>query len=380
MAHSETAVAVDAARGRAGVLTRKPEGDAAWQAGDLYARFRDRIYGYCLYQLGSAEEAEDALQTTFLYAFRGLRGGVVPVAEGPWLFTIARNACLERHRSRRRRRAEILSDPQVLESGAAAVERNGDDGLRLQQALGHLPEQQRTAFVLREWRGLSYREIAAEMDISLSAVETLIFRARRALAQLLTETDEARPQKRRLARALDLGSLAAALKSLLGGSSAAKLVATAAVVSSAAIATIALAPGPAQAPAPAPVSNPGARVLATELAQQRDLRGAASLVDEEELVETKPGAAPEGAPAGAASPVSESPGAGGEPKLTDSPVAAITDTAERLASDAGVVELIEADLSEVALPEVPLPAELPAPPELPALPELPAPDLTAALP
>jgi RNA polymerase sigma-70 factor (ECF subfamily) len=374
-------VAVDAARGRAGVLTRKPEGDAAWQAGDLYSRFRDRIYGYCLYQLGSAEEAEDALQTTFLYAFRGLRRGVVPVAEGPWLFTIARNACLERHRSRRRRRPEILSDPQVLESGTAAVERNGDDGLRLQQALGHLPEQQRMAFVLREWRGLSYREIAAEMDISLSAVETLIFRARRALAQLLTASDEARPQKRRLARALDLGSLAAALKSLLGGSSAAKLAAAAAVVSSAAVAAGTLAPGPAQAPAPAaaPVSNPGASVLATELAHQRDLRGAANVVPEEESVGTKPGPAPEGALAGAAPPVAESPAPGREPKLTQSPVAAITDPAERLASDAGV-ELPAVDLPEAGLPEVPLPAELPAPPELPALPELPAPDLTAALP
>ncbi|MEX2102763.1 MAG: sigma-70 family RNA polymerase sigma factor, partial [Gaiellaceae bacterium] len=85
-------MAVDIARGRAEVTTRKSEGDAAWQAGDLYARFRDRIYGYCLYQLGNVEEAEDALQTTFLYAFRGLRRGVVPVAEGPWLFTIARNA------------------------------------------------------------------------------------------------------------------------------------------------------------------------------------------------------------------------------------------------------------------------------------------------
>jgi RNA polymerase sigma-70 factor (ECF subfamily) len=370
-------VAVDAARGRAGVLTRKPEGDAACQAGDLYARFRDRIYGYCLYQLGSAEEAEDALQTTFLYAFRGLRRGVVPVAEGPWLFTIARNACLERHRSRRRRRPEILSDPQVLERGAAAVERNGDDGLRLQQALGHLPEQQRTAFVLREWRGLSYREIAAEMDLSLSAVETLIFRARRALAQLLTESDDARPQKRRLARALDLGSLGAALKSLLGGSSAAKLAAAAAIVSSAAVAAGTLAPGPAKAPAP--VSIPGAPLLATELAQQRDLHGSTMIEEQPGGTKPQPGA-PSGAPAGAASPAAETPAPGGEPKLTQSPVAAITDTAERLASDAGLVELLEADLTEAALPEVSLPAELPAVPEVPALPELPVPDLTAPLP
>lgn len=363
-------MAVDVARGRAGVLTPKREGDAAWQAGDLYARFRDRIYGYCLYQLSNAEEAEDALQTTFLYAFRGLRRGVVPVAEGPWLFTIARNACLERHRSRRRRRPEILSDPQVLETGSAAVERNGDDGLRLQQALDHLPEQQRTAFVLREWRGLSYREIAAEMEVSLSAVETLIFRARRTLAQLLTENDDVRPQKRRLARALDLGSLAAALKSLLGGSSALKLAGAAAVISSAAVAAGSLAPAPA--PARAPASKPPAPVLGVEIAQQRDLHGATNTMPEQKSVGTKPAAGP-GAPAGSASPESESPAAGGEPKITQAPVGAITETVDRVGSGAGV-ELPAVDLPEVALPELPLPAELPA------LPELPGRDLTAALP
>ena len=356
-------MAVDIARGRADATTRKAEGDAAWQAGDLYARYRDRIYGYCLYQLRSAEEAEDALQTTFLYAFRGLRRGVVPVAEGPWLFTIARNACLERHRSRRRRRPEILSDPQVLEDGSAAAERNGDDALRLQQALGHLPEQQRMAFVLREWRGLSYREVAAEMDISLSAVETLIFRARRTLAQLLTEGDEARPQKRRIARVLDFGSLAAALKSLLGGSSAAKLVAVAAVVSSAAVAAGTIAPGPAQAPA----SKPAAPVPGIEVVQQRDLHGSVSEVPGEKSVGTKSSAV-SGAPEAPASPVAESPTAGNQP-----PVAAITDTAERLGSGAGV-ELPPVDLPQVALPDLPLPAELPP------LPDLPAPDLTAALP
>jgi RNA polymerase sigma-70 factor, ECF subfamily len=366
-------VAVDVARGRAGALTRKPEGDAAWQAGDLYARFRDRIYGFCLYQLGNAEEAEDALQTTFLYAFRGLRRGVVPVAEGPWLFTIARNACLERHRSRRRRRPEILSDPQVLESGAVAAERNGDDGLRIQQALDHLPDQQRMAFVLREWRGLSYREIAAEMDISLSAVETLIFRARRALAQLLTESEEARPQKRRLARALDLGSLGAALKSLLGGGSAAKLVAAAAVVSSAAVAAGTLAPAAANSPS----AKPAAPVLGVEIAQQRDLHRAGKPEEKPAAMTPQPGA-PTGAPTAAAPPAPQSAETDRKPETAEPPLAPVTETVERLESEAGV-DLPPVDLPAVELPAVELP-DVPLPDELPALPELPAPDLTAALP
>ena len=373
-------MAVDVARVRAGALTRKPEGDAAWQAGDLYARFRDRIYGFCLYQLGNAEEAEDALQTTFLYAFRGLRRGVVPVAEGPWLFAIARNACLERHRSRRRRRPEILSDPQVLESGAVAAERNGDDGLRIQQALDHLPDQQRTAFVLREWRGLSYREIAAEMEISLSAVETLIFRARRALAQLLTESEEARPQKRRLARALDLGSLGAALKSLLGGSSAAKLVAAAAVVSSAAVAAGTLPSAPA--PANSPSAKPAAPVLGVEIAQQRDLHRAGKPEEKPAATTPQPGA-PTGAPTAAAPPAPHSAENDRKPETAEPPLAPVTETVERLESEAGV-DLPPVDLPAVDLPAVDRPAvelrDVPLPDELPALTELPASDLTAALP
>ena len=88
---------------------------AADSAGLLYERYYDRIYGYCLYQLGSREEAEDAAQTTFLWAFRGLRRGIVPRAEASWLFTIAQNACRARHRSRgRRRRREVVSDPVLL--------------------------------------------------------------------------------------------------------------------------------------------------------------------------------------------------------------------------------------------------------------------------
>src|SRR2546430_16012451 len=77
------------------------------RASDLYERFAPRIFGFCLHRLGSREEAEDAVQTTFLNAFRGLTRGVVPQAESAWLFKIAENVCLSRHRSTfRRRRGE----------------------------------------------------------------------------------------------------------------------------------------------------------------------------------------------------------------------------------------------------------------------------------
>ena len=62
---------------------------AADDAAILYERYYDRILGYCLYHLGSREEAEDVAQTTFMWAYRGLRRGVVPRVEASWLFTIA---------------------------------------------------------------------------------------------------------------------------------------------------------------------------------------------------------------------------------------------------------------------------------------------------
>jgi RNA polymerase sigma factor (sigma-70 family) len=196
---------------------------AADEAGLLYERFYDRIYGYCLYQLGSREEAEDAAQTTFMWAFRGLRRGIVPRAEASWLFTIAQNACRARHRTRgRRREREVLSDPQVLSDLTAAPATQPDELMGLEDALARMPELQRRAILLREWRGLSYREIAEELELSGAAVETLIFRARRTLAELLN----GRPAPKRACRfAFDFGSIAAAIKSFLGTGTAAKVAA-----------------------------------------------------------------------------------------------------------------------------------------------------------
>jgi RNA polymerase sigma-70 factor, ECF subfamily len=194
----------------------------------LYEQFHDRVYGYCLYQLGTREEAEDAAQVTFVQALRGLRGGVVPRFDAGWVFAIAKNVCIERYQSRGRRRSrEVLLDPSVLESASVAGEPHNEEVGRLREALTHLPEPQRQAVLLREWRGLSYREVAAEMRLSLSAVETLIFRARRSLAQQLT--DEPDTKRTRLAHGFALGPLAAGLKAAAGGS-AAKLAAAAAAL------------------------------------------------------------------------------------------------------------------------------------------------------
>ena len=198
----------------------------------LYERYAPQLFRYCLHQLGSREEAEDAVQSTFLNAFRGIKRGIVPERESAWLFKIAQNVCLTRRRSTwRRGRIESPADFGVVEELTPAPSRLADELVGLQDVLELMPAKQRRAILMREWQGLSYREIAAELDVSQTAVETLIFRARRSLAQGLAESREP-VRARGLVGGVDLGNVVAGLKSLLlgGGAAAAKVAAVVTVV------------------------------------------------------------------------------------------------------------------------------------------------------
>jgi RNA polymerase sigma factor (sigma-70 family) len=228
--------------GRASLVERPHVAPHAEATHGLYERHAAKIQAYCHHQLGSREEAEDAVQTTFMNAFRALGRGVVPEAETAWLFKIAENVCLSRRRSSwRRGRIESPSDFDVIEEVVPGPSRQRDELIGIEDALASMPEQQRRAILLREWQGLSYREIAEELEISQSAVETLIFRARRSLAQGLEQPDLfKRPKRkglRRALRALDFGTVAAAAKTLLTGGAAVKATAAAAVAVTAAAGT-----------------------------------------------------------------------------------------------------------------------------------------------
>ncbi len=222
--------------GRASAVESPPPAPEADFTRDLYERYAGQIYGYCLHKLGSREEAEDAVQNTFLNAFRGLRRGVVPQAESAWLFKIAENVCLSRHRSSfRRGRVETPSDLQAIQDVTPSPERREDDLIGLEEALARMPESQRRAILLREWQGLSYREISQEMDLSQAAVETLIFRARRTLAQGLEDEPKTRRWKH-VRQGADVGSAVALLKTLFTTGATVKAVATAVAVGSAVVA------------------------------------------------------------------------------------------------------------------------------------------------
>jgi RNA polymerase sigma factor (sigma-70 family) len=213
--------------GRASAAVVEAEAEAARA---LYERYSRQVFGFCLQRLGNREEAEDATQTTFLNAFRGLKRGVAPEFEAAWLLKIAHNVCLTRRRSAfRRRRVEMPGDLESLHLATQPAEI--DELIRLPEALRGMPGRQRQALFLREWQGLSYKEIARELGLSQPAVETLLFRARRSLAQGLT-AERTRGLRGPLR---DLGSLTALAKSLFFGGTAKVAVTVATVAATSAV-------------------------------------------------------------------------------------------------------------------------------------------------
>jgi RNA polymerase sigma-70 factor, ECF subfamily len=156
-------------------------------AAQLYEQYRNQIYRYCLGRLRDREEAADAAQNTFLRVHLALEKGVVPRYEASWLYKIAHNVCLSWIESSGRR--ALVETPRDLDSldeavlaGPASEHEAVED---LAEALAALPHNLRQAILLREWQGLSYAEIAAAMDTTVPAIETLLVRARRQMAATL---------------------------------------------------------------------------------------------------------------------------------------------------------------------------------------------------
>jgi len=151
---------------------------------DLYRRHGSEVYRYALAVLGNHADAEDVTQTTFLNAYRSLEQGVRPRKPSNWLLTIASNAIKQRFRQEQARPREVELDREPA-GRRAEDEDDGPTVGELLAALSRIPPQQRQAIVLREFEGRSYKEIAEIIGVTTSALETLLFRARRSLTEEL---------------------------------------------------------------------------------------------------------------------------------------------------------------------------------------------------
>jgi RNA polymerase sigma factor (sigma-70 family) len=145
-------------------------------------------------------DAEDVTQTTFMNAYRAMERGERPRQPQNWLITIAHNVCRQRFRQSQRRPSEVAYEEELAE---ATVDEDAISAEDIRRALGHLAFNQRSALVMRELEGRSYHEIGEIMGISVSAVETLIFRARRALREQLEEGITCREAELAISKQLD---------------------------------------------------------------------------------------------------------------------------------------------------------------------------------
>src|SRR5919197_3374676 len=145
----------------------------------LYRRYVKDVYHYALALLRNPADAEDVTQTTFLNAYRAFKRGEEPRKPQNWLIKIAHNAARTRYALSTRRVKEVPLEDHL--EALSVPEDEKPDVKEVLEALGRLPLNQRAALVMRELDGRSYAEIADTLGVSVPAVETLIFRARRSL-------------------------------------------------------------------------------------------------------------------------------------------------------------------------------------------------------
>lgn len=166
------------------LLNRIQEGERA-AFSTLVARYLRDLHGFAQRHLGDPGEAEDVVQETFIrvwqHAERWQPGAAKP---STWLYQITRNLCIDR--LRRRRPQAALDEQQADETHSqAALMQREQVGVAVQQAIQNLPESQRSALLLCHYQGLRNQDAAAVLGLSVSALESLLARARRGLRKQL---------------------------------------------------------------------------------------------------------------------------------------------------------------------------------------------------
>ncbi len=160
----------------------------------LYTRYRRRIAAYCYGKVGDYGRAEDLTQEVFVSALRRIRQTERPIAFKPWIYEIAKNACIDAYR-RGRRAEEVSIDADDRLSAAdhgrlAETAPGPDEAVDTKQdldllcgAFGGLTDTHHEILVMREFEGLSYKDIGERMGMSRPAVESTLFRARKRLGE-----------------------------------------------------------------------------------------------------------------------------------------------------------------------------------------------------
>ena len=186
-------------------MVAEPGGDdhrlvAAVRRGDdrafelLYERYQRRIHAYVMGMVKDHGRAEDITQEVFVSALRRMRETERPIAFKPWIYEIAKNACIDQFRRSRRAQEVSLQADEGLHAGdygkLVGSEPTPDAAVAAKQDLDNLcgafvglSDTHHEILVMRELEGLSYREIGERLGMSRPAVESTLFRARRRLSE-----------------------------------------------------------------------------------------------------------------------------------------------------------------------------------------------------
>ena len=181
----------------AALMLRAKRGDRAAFA-ELVEKYKQPVLNFVFRPLRDEIEAEDLAQNVFLQAWKSRSRYRQTAKFSTWLFTIARNLCLNEIRRRSRHPAESIEEAHAEhedlprqqyedKSQIAPPDKllHGELAQKIEEALAELPEAQRTAILLCRQDELSYEEIAEVLDCSLSATKSLIHRGRETLKEKL---------------------------------------------------------------------------------------------------------------------------------------------------------------------------------------------------
>lgn len=147
---------------------------------DLYRRYFQRLYRFCLKRVGDSHEAEELAQEAFTRAFLNLDNLGGDRRFYPWVTVIAGRLCVDTHRRRARSQPSDDVDPGLVDGGQEAILNQADITL-LNEAISRLATRHQEVLDLRERQGFSYQRISEYYGVSLGTVEALLWRARKAL-------------------------------------------------------------------------------------------------------------------------------------------------------------------------------------------------------
>src|SRR5216110_1781348 len=165
------------------LVAKSIDGDAD-SFNELIHRWEHPIYALAYRQIGREEDARDVCQETFLRAYRALQGFRGQAKFSSWLYRIALNLC--RDWMRRERRTPVVQPPEdvdLMDLAAAAEPAESIEDLvarkdlsrAVERAMKKLPEEQRTAIILKEYHGLTFQEIADLVGCPMSTVKTRLY-------------------------------------------------------------------------------------------------------------------------------------------------------------------------------------------------------------